>query len=174
MIAIEFEARADDVAHATKLVVRRAASQRASPWMLGAAGIAPLLVVGGSSGSWLLGALVAAAVVTAFWWLISVGAPLLAARSARRAFARHPEYQGVLRYAFSETGVELTTPMSRLELVWAVFTRAHEDGEFLYLDAVPPLVYFVPKRGLSAETSTALRTLIRDRLGERAAGLAAS
>ena len=164
---VDFELSEQDLADATGRIARRQRSRWVLLALCAPAALAALLLGRGSIfGNTMAFVFLGTGVVGSVW-----AVPARAVEQAIAAHRQFPEFHGVLSYEFTDHGMSLTSPASRIEVPWSIFTRASEDAAFLYLEARPEVVYFIPKPKLNADSLEQVRAVWRTHLGVRAAAL---
>ena len=80
----------------------------------------------------------------------------------RKHFKRKPEVAGPFQYAFSEEGIDVSTPRSQDYVGWETITRVSETSSWFLVYPQTYPTQTIPKRFLSdAEQLAKLRALVR-------------
>jgi hypothetical protein len=115
---------------------------------------------------WLLG--VVALFLLTLQWLT----PWIQRWRLRRAYAETPNLRGPQVYRFSDAGLSITGGAATVTLGWDSFVEAAETDEFFLFFYSKRYAYYVPKRVVGKGIyQSALRGLLRAKLGPRAAGI---
>ena len=115
---------------------------------------------------WLLGP------VALFILTVQLLTPRIQRWQLRRAYAETPNLLGPQVYRFSDAGVSITGGAATTTLGWDSFVEAAETDEVFLLFYSKRRAYYVPKRAVGKGIyQSALRALLRAKLGRRAAGL---
>jgi hypothetical protein len=98
-----------------------------------------------------------AAIVFAFWAMITLVSPYLGARAAMKS----PSSQGVIRYAFTDAGIDITATHSSGHMDWEMIMRVAETNRFIVMFPAKNMMHLVPKSSLSVEDLAALKAQLR-------------
>jgi hypothetical protein len=115
---------------------------------------------------WLLG------LVALFLLTLQLVTPWIQRWQLRRAYAETPNLRGSQVYQFSDAGLSITGGAATTTFGWDTFVEAAETDEFFLFFYSKRCAFYVPKRAVGKGIyQSALRALLRAKLGRRAAGL---
>lgn len=115
---------------------------------------------------WLLG------VAALFLAALTLATPWVQRRQLQRAYSETPSLREPQVYRFSDAGLAITGGPATVTLGWDAIVEALETPEFFLLFYSKRCAYYVPKRSIGGiAEEEALRVLLREHLGTRAAGL---
>ena len=170
-LTYEFQLDPTETVRASRVVQRR---QRFA-WITWAiwpllAALAGFYLVTGTTWQnlWLLG------LVATFLLALQVLGPRFQRWQIRRAYAQTPNLRGPQVYRFTDTGLSITGGAAATTLGWDTFVEVAEVDDFFLFFYSKKCAYYLPKRVVGAEAEqSALRKLLRAKLGPRAADLRA-
>jgi hypothetical protein len=109
---------------------------------------------------------------TAPWIILAVFylalMPRLQKQAALKAQTNDPSLRGLQRRAVTEEGLEISGANFEQAITWSDLVRAVETPEFFLFFYNKRCAHFVPKRALSEAGVQRVRSLIAERMNERA------
>jgi hypothetical protein len=93
--------------------------------------------------------------------LIWVAVTLLSPYLGARATVRTPNFQGLIRYSFSDSGIDTAAKHSSGHMDWELIDKAVETRRFIVMFVRRNVMYPIPKAALSGDDLAALRTRLK-------------
>jgi hypothetical protein len=99
--------------------------------------------------------------VSVLWGTLTFVGPYQGARAS----AKNRNFEGLLQYTFSESGIDVKATHSNAHLNWPLVSGVRESSAYVVFTLGPPnMLYLIPKSSLPSEDLKSLRKLLKSRV----------